>query len=163
MNTLYSAEFLTRRSVMTLLDQNIQLREFVPVAPAVNITPAAAERLLAMMAERDISDYALRVFVSGGGCSGLQYGMTFDNEARDGDTNWEAHGLKVMLDPISARYLDGAVISFQQDNMLQGAFKIDNPNAVSSCGCGHSFRSKEEGSADADEYSGGGCGSCGNA
>ncbi len=150
---------------MTLLDQNIQLREFVPVAPAVNITPAAAERLLAMMAERDISDYALRVFVSGGGCSGLQYGMTFDNEARDGDTNWEAHGLKVMLDPISARYLDGAVISFQQDNMLQGAFKIDNPNAVSSCGCGHSFRSKEEGGADADEYSnsGGGCGSCGNA
>ena len=70
---------------MTLLDQNIQLREFVPVAPAVNITPAAAERLLAMMAERDISDYALRVFVSGGGCSGMQYGMTFDNEARDGD------------------------------------------------------------------------------
>jgi iron-sulfur cluster assembly accessory protein len=91
--------------------------------------------------------------------------MTFDNEARDGDTNWEAHGLKVMLDPISARYLDGAVISFQQDNMLQGAFKIDNPNAASSCGCGHSFRSKEEGGADTDEYSnsGGGCGSCGNA
>jgi len=140
---------------MTLLDQNIQLHEFVPTAPTV--------RLLAMMQERELSDYSLRVFVSGGGCSGLQYGMTFDNEARDGDATWDAHGLKVMLDPISARYLSGATISFQQDNMLQGAFKIDNPNAVSSCGCGHSFRSKEEGSAEADEYSeGGSCGSgCG--
>jgi iron-sulfur cluster assembly protein len=145
---------------MTLLDQNIQLREFVPAAPTVNITEAAASRLLAMMQEREISDYSLRVFVSGGGCSGLQYGMTFDNEMRDGDAAWEVHGLKVMLDPISARYLTGATISFQQDNMLQGAFKIDNPNAVSSCGCGHSFRSKEEGGADEDEYSGGGCGSC---
>jgi iron-sulfur cluster assembly accessory protein len=146
---------------MTLLDQNIPVTQFVPAAPTINITPAAAERLLAMMQERELGDYSLRVFVSGGGCSGLQYGMTFDNEARDGDTNWEAHGLKVMLDPISARYLTGATISFQQDNMLQGAFKIDNPNAVSSCGCGHSFRSKEEGGDDADEYSGGGgCGSC---
>jgi iron-sulfur cluster assembly accessory protein len=148
---------------MTLLDQNIQLHEFVPTAPTVNITQAAAERLLSMMQERELSDYSLRVFVSGGGCSGLQYGMTFDNEARDGDATWDVHGLKVTLDPISARYLSGATISFQQDNMLQGAFKIDNPNAVSSCGCGHSFRSKEEGGAEADEYSeGGSCGSgCG--
>jgi iron-sulfur cluster assembly accessory protein len=151
---------------MTLLDQNIQLREFVPAAPTINITPAAAERLASMMQERDLTDYALRVFVSGGGCSGMQYGMTFDNEPREGDTTWTAHGLSVMLDPISARYLTGATISFQQDNMLQGAFKIDNPNAQSSCGCGHSFRSKEEGGEDSDEYSnsnsGGGCGSCGS-
>ena len=93
---------------MTLLDQNIQLREFVPAAPTINITPAAAERLASMMQERDLTDYALRVFVSGGGCSGMQYGMTFDNEPREGDTTWTAHGLNVMLDPISARYLSGA-------------------------------------------------------
>ena len=117
-----------------------------------------------MMGEREINDHALRVFVSGGGCSGLQYGMTFDNEVRDGDSVWDAHGLRVVVDPISSRYLQGASISYQQDNMLAGAFKIDNPNAVSSCGCGHSFRTRDEGDADEDNdgYSGcGGCGHCG--
>ena len=77
------------------------------------------------------------------------------------------HGLRLMVDPISARYLRGASIDYQQDNMLAGAFKIDNPNAVASCGCGHSFRAKDAESAseyeDYDEgYAGGGCGHCGH-
>jgi hypothetical protein len=69
-----------------------------------------------------------------------------------------------MIDPISARYLSGATISYQTDNMLAGSFKIDNPNAVSSCGCGHSFRTRDQAAAsDDDGYSsGGGCGSCGH-
>ncbi len=151
---------------MTTVD-TIELRSAIELVPMLEITQSAAQRLQAMMSERQLSGYGLRVFVSGGGCSGLQYGMTFDNEAREGDSSWEAHGLRVIVDPISARYLGGATISFQQDNMLAGAFKIDNPNAVSSCGCGHSFRPKSDAAADEydgyDEgYAGGGCGACGH-
>jgi iron-sulfur cluster assembly accessory protein len=120
-----------------------------------------------MMNERNLAGYGLRVFVSGGGCSGLQYGMTFDDEVREDDSVWDAHGLRLMVDPVSARYLDGASIDYQQDNMLAGAFKIDNPNAASGCGCGHSFKAKDEQAAADYEgydggYAGGGCGSCGN-
>ena len=152
----------------TMTNMNtIELRSATEFLPAIDITESAAQRLQNMIAERQLSDYGLRVFVSGGGCSGLQYGMTFDNEVREGDATWDAHGLRVIVDPISAGYLQGASISFQQDNMLAGAFKIDNPNAVSSCGCGHSFRAKSEEAAAENEgydegYAGGGCGSCGN-
>lgn len=149
---------------MTVANTTIELTPALELVPTLEISQSAAERLSAMMAERQLSDYGLRVFVSGGGCSGLQYGMTFDNETREGDAAWTVHGLRVIVDPISARYLQGASISFQQDNMLAGAFKIDNPNAVSSCGCGHSFRSRDEGAAsEYDEYDApaGGCGHCG--
>ncbi|NWG18999.1 MAG: iron-sulfur cluster assembly accessory protein [Chloroflexi bacterium] len=147
---------------MAIIEQDvINLHQNDDYPPVLDITEGASLRLQGMMKERNLEGYALRVFVSGGGCSGLQYGMTFDNEERMGDTIWNAYGLQVMVDPISARYLTGATISYQQDNMLAGAFKIDNPNAVSSCGCGHSFRSKEQQGADEgyDDYnSGGGCG-----
>ena len=150
---------------MAVVEQDIQLKAAQEVAPVLSITEGAASRLQSMMQERELSGYALRVFVSGGGCSGLQYGMTFDNEQREGDTVWMAHGLTLMVDPISARYVGGAEISYQQDNMLAGAFKIDNPNAVASCGCGHSFRAKDDEAAGEYEgydegYSGGGCGHC---
>lgn len=151
---------------MATIEQEIQLHPAPAVTPIVMITEVAAQRLSLMMKERDLADYGLRVFVAGGGCSGLQYGMTFDNEERPGDVVWQAFGLKLIVDPVSAGYIRGAEISFQQDNMLAGAFKIDNPNAVSSCGCGHSFRSKSEQTADEDAgydsgYSAGGCGTCG--
>ena len=151
---------------MAISELDIQARSGVGFMPLVEVHESAAQRLAAMMGERELDGYALRVFVSGGGCSGLQYGMTFDDEVREGDAEWTAHGLRVLVDPVSARHLQGANISYQQDNMLAGAFKIDNPNAVSSCGCGHSFRAKDE-AAGADEsydegYAGGGCGSCGN-
>ncbi|MFL5805701.1 MAG: HesB/IscA family protein [Roseiflexaceae bacterium] len=131
------------------------------------ISEMAAQRLQAMMREKDLVGYGLRVFVAGGGCSGLQYGMTFDDEVREGDADWSAHGLRLLVDPISARHLHGASIDYQQDNMLAGAFKIENPNAQASCGCGHSFRAKDAESADEYEgydegYAGGGCGHCGN-
>lgn len=152
---------------MAISEQEITLKPAASFAPVVTITESAATRLQHMMKERELADYGLRVFVAGGGCSGMQYGMTFDNEQRPGDTVWEAHGLKMIVDPVSANYMRGAVISFQQDNMLQGAFKIDNPNAVASCGCGHSFRPKDEQAAADYEgydsgYAGGGCGHCGN-
>lgn len=152
---------------MATIEQEIKLHDAKAFAPVLNISEGAAQRLLGMMDERQLAGHALRVFVAGGGCSGLQYGMTFDNEMRPGDIEFEAHSMRVLVDPVSAGYLDGASIDYQQDNMLQGAFKIDNPNAVSSCGCGHSFKPRNEAAAEDYEgydegYSGGGCGHCGH-
>ena len=125
----------------------------------VNISPAAATKLSGLMKEKQLEGYALRVFVAGGGCSGLQYGMTFDNETYPGDTEFEASGLPVRVDSSSARYIGGASIDYV-DSLMGGGFKIDNPNAVASCGCGHSFRPKDEEGAEAPAA--GGCGSgCG--
>lgn len=129
-----------------------------PSQPMLNVSETAASRLLTMMREKQLDGYALRVFVAGGGCSGLQYGMTFDDETREGDSEFNAGGLRVLVDPISAGYLMGASIDYV-DSLMGGGFKIDNPNAVSSCGCGHSFRTASGG--DEAPASGGGCGSCG--
>ncbi len=125
----------------------------------IDITPSAAAKLMWLMQEKQLEGYSLRVFVAGGGCSGLQYGMTFDNETHPGDTEFESSGLPVRVDSMSARYIQGASIDFV-DSLMGGGFKIENPNAVASCGCGSSFRPKE-GEDDAPAASGG-CGSgCG--
>ena len=119
----------------------------------VSLTPAAAAKISALMAEEtDVS--VLRVAIEGGGCSGFQYGLGFDRGAVEGDHEFEAHGVQVVIDPFSAPYLMGAEIDFV-DSIEQSGFAINNPNAVSSCGCGHSFQ-VEEGDADANV---GGCGS----
>src|SRR5688572_29815208 len=97
----------------------------------VNITPAAATKLSTLMSEKQLDGYALRVFVAGGGCSGLQYGMTFDNEAHPGDTEFVSNGLPVKVDSMSAKYISGANIDYV-DSLMGGGFKIDNPNAVAS-------------------------------
>jgi iron-sulfur cluster assembly protein len=105
----------------------------------VNLTPAAAEKLSGIMSQKGMADtHALRVFVKGGGCGGMQYGMTFD-EAREGDEVYEQHGLRVLVDSTSLFYIDGANIDYI-DNLMGGGFHIDNPQATSSCGCGSSFR-----------------------
>lgn len=137
----------------TTIEQD--LVEFAPAPPMLLVTETAASRLLAMKDEKQLDGYALRVFVSGGGCSGMQYGMTFDDELREGDSEFEAAGLRVIVDPISANYLMGASIDFV-DTLMGGGFKIENPNAVSSCGCGSSFRTASD-SGSAGEASGGGC------
>ena len=134
------------------------LIELQSVQPMLLVSENASSRLLAMMREKQLENYALRVFVAGGGCSGMQYGMTFDDETRDGDNEFSTSGLRVVVDPISASYLMGASIDFV-DSLMGGGFKIDNPNAVSSCGCGHSFRTASGG--DEAPASGGGCGTCG--
>jgi iron-sulfur cluster assembly accessory protein len=136
----------------------IRLQPAMP-QPVVLVSESASQRLVSMMREKELDGYSLRVFVSGGGCSGLQYGMTFDDEMREGDTQFSAGGLQVVVDPISAGYLTGASIDFV-DSLMGGGFKIDNPNAVSSCGCGHSFRTASHGDAD-EAPAGGGCGTCG--
>jgi iron-sulfur cluster assembly accessory protein len=151
---------------MTVIDQGA-IGIGAPSMPVLSMSEPAASRLTAMMEEKALAGYGLRVFVAGGGCSGLQYGMTFDNESRDGDTAFQAHGLQIMIDPISYRYLKGATIDYV-DSLMGGGFKIENPNAVSGCGCGSSFRPKDDEAAyeDEDEYgygasAGGSCGTGG--
>ena len=119
----------------------------------INLTQAAAEAVRDLLAKRNLEDYALRVFVQGGGCSGFQYGMALDNNFREEDAVFENHGIKVIIDEVSINYLNGATIDYV-DELMGSGFKIENPNAVSACGCGSSFRTKD--SAEATE--GGGCG-----
>lgn len=111
-----------------------------PVATdaVVTLTESAARQIASMLAEdRENAGKRLRVFVEAGGCSGMQYGMVFDDR-RDDDLLVEFHGVGVLVDPFSANYIQGSVIDFS-DAMTGGGFKIKNPKAVSSCGCGKSF------------------------
>ena len=104
----------------------------------VSLTPSAAEQVRTMLAnEKDSNGKRLRVYVEKGGCSGMQYGMVFD-EQREGDLAGEFHGVGVLTDPISAQVLRGCVIDFKEE-LSGGGFKISNPNAKQSCGCGKSF------------------------
>jgi iron-sulfur cluster insertion protein len=113
--------------------------DFAPPAPNVLIfTDAAAGKVGELIREEANPNLKLRVFVSGGGCSGFQYGFTFDEKIEEGDFCVENHGVQLLVDPMSAQYLMGAEIDYKED--LQGAqFVIRNPNAKTTCGCGSSF------------------------
>ena len=101
-------------------------------------TDNAAAKVADLIAEEGNPDLKLRVFVQGGGCSGFQYGFTFDEEVNDDDTTMTKNGVTLLIDPMSYQYLVGAEIDYKED--LQGAqFVIKNPNAVTTCGCGSSF------------------------
>jgi len=125
--------------------------------PVMTLTAAAEAKLRELMAQRNIPNYGLRVFVAGGGCSGLQYGMAFEAQPREFDTVVNQNGIRLFIDPTSLMYLSGASIDFV-DSLMGGGFRIDNPNAISSCGCGNSFRTRESSTADADAGCGSGCG-----
>ncbi len=114
----------------------------------ITLTSTAADKLEKIMDEKGLADHALRVFVSGGGCSGLSYGMTFAEAPETEDQIFEANGMKVIVDPGSFHYLDGVEIDYI-DSLMGGGFSIEVPNAVQSCGCGSSFRTAagEKGSA----------------
>lgn len=105
----------------------------------ITLTEAAADQLSKILEEKGLTDHSLRVFVSGGGCSGLQYGMTFAEGPMDGDQVFEEQNIKVIVDPGSMMYLMGAEIDYI-DSLMGGGFRIENPNAVQSCSCGSSFR-----------------------
>lgn len=101
-------------------------------------TDAAATKVNELIQEEDNPDLMLRVFVAGGGCSGFQYGFTFDDSTEEGDSSIENQGVTLVVDPMSVQYLMGAEIDYKED--LQGAqFVIRNPNATTTCGCGSSF------------------------
>src|SRR5437588_1620231 len=100
----------------------------------VSLTPSAAEEVKSMLAKPENTGKTLRVYVEQGGCSGMQYSMTFD-EHRSDDLVVSGHGVEVVIDSFSAQYLRGARVDFS-DSLTGGGFKISNPNARQSCGCG---------------------------
>lgn len=134
---------------MALAEQSkVETQEVV-----MTVTPAAVGIIKNLLQERNIPDYALRVFVTGGGCSGMQYGMSFEQAAQDYDTVVNVDNVRLLVDPTSLVYLNGATIDFV-DSLIGGGFRIENPNAVSSCGCGSSFKTAN------DEGTEEGCSTC---
>jgi len=112
-----------------------------PGGTAVTVTDDAASEALDLMSGEgmDVDEAGLRLFVQQGGCAGLSYGMRFEHEPEDDDTVTEHHGLRIFVDPASINYIEGSVLEFEGG--LQGAgFHVENPNVVSECGCGESFR-----------------------
>ncbi len=108
------------------------------VSAPLLFSDSAANKVKELIEEEGNPDLKLRVFVSGGGCSGFQYGFTFDEDQNDDDTVMEKNGVRLLIDPMSFQYLVGAVIDYSEG--LEGAqFVIKNPNATSTCGCGSSF------------------------
>ena len=122
----------------------------------IAMTPSAVQAVRDLLAKRNLTGYALRVYVAGGGCSGFQYGMALDNNIRSSDISADYDEVKVVVDEVSINYLRGATVDYVESVMGSG-FKIENPNAVSSCGCGSSFRTKDS----AEAESSGGCSGCG--
>jgi len=102
------------------------------------LTPLAAEKLKAVMKEKNLTAHGLRVFIAGGGCSGLQYGMAFENTTEEGDFVFESNGVRVYVDGASAMYLEGASVDYVDSPMGEG-FRVENPNAVPTCACGESL------------------------
>lgn len=106
--------------------------------PSLLFTDAAARKVGELIQEESNPNLKLRVFVSGGGCSGFQYGFTFDENIEEGDTQVQNAGVTLLIDPMSIQYLAGAEIDYKED--LEGSqFVIRNPNATTTCGCGSSF------------------------
>jgi iron-sulfur cluster insertion protein len=102
------------------------------------ITDSAARRIAALKAQEEAGEAFLRIAVSGGGCSGFQYGLTFDEDKNPDDVVFEHDGVRVVVDDVSLDLLNGAEIDFVED-LMGASFQIRNPNAASSCGCGNSF------------------------
>jgi len=113
----------------------------------ISMTPAAAGKVRDLLKQENDPSLALRIFVAGGGCSGLQYGMTLDEE-QDGDTVISQGGFKVLVDEMSLGYITGSEVDYV-DSLMGAGFTVNNPNAVSSCGCGHSFKTASGGGGDA--------------
>jgi iron-sulfur cluster insertion protein len=108
------------------------------LVPTLVFTDAAAAKVGELIREEANPNLKLRVFVQGGGCSGFQYGFTFDENTEEGDTRVENRGVTLLIDPMSIQYLAGAEIDYRED--IEGAqFVIRNPNASTTCGCGSSF------------------------
>jgi iron-sulfur cluster assembly accessory protein len=122
----------------------------------ITISERAVTELKDLMSSQAKQTAALRVWVAGGGCSGLSYGMALDDgDPEEGDQIFEQDGVKIFVDGLSLNYMDGSSVDFVED-ALGGGFKIENPNAVSTCGCGSSFKTE-----DGEGAAAGGCGSCG--
>jgi len=104
----------------------------------IQFTKATADQVLSLLADEDNEDLKLRIYVSGGGCSGFQYGFTFDETVNEDDTVLEQHGIQILVDSMSIGYLKDSTVDYTT-SIAGSQFVIKNPNAVSQCGCGSSF------------------------
>jgi iron-sulfur cluster assembly accessory protein len=123
-----------------MIEQN---QQSVIETNVISMTPAAAEKVRELLKQENDPSLGLRIFVAGGGCSGLQYGMTLDEE-QEGDTVITKSDFKVFVDDMSLGYITGSEVDYV-DSLMGAGFTVNNPNAVSSCGCGHSFRTADGG------------------
>src|SRR5216117_3997623 len=123
-----------------MIEQN---QQSVVETSIINMTPAASDKVRELLAQENDPSLGLRIFVAGGGCSGLQYGMTLDEE-QDGDTVILVEGFNVLVDEMSLTYISGSEVDYV-DSLMGAGFTVNNPNAVSSCGCGHSFKTADGG------------------
>ena len=123
----------------------------------VTLTARAADKVRGLMADEPAGEAeVLRIAIQGGGCSGFEYALGFDRGAQSGDAELEFHGVRVVVDPFSAPYLKGSTIDFLE-GLQESGFKIENPNATSACGCGHSFQVTEGEAPDEAAGCGSGC------
>ena len=118
-----------------MIEQN---KETTVETSLISMTPTASDKVRELLQQENDPSLALRIFVAGGGCSGLQYGMTLDEE-QEGDTVIPYGGFKVLVDEMSLGYISGSEVDYV-DSLMGAGFTVNNPNAVSSCGCGHSFK-----------------------
>lgn len=109
---------------------------------SVALTQSAAEAVREVMVKKNLNGFALRLFISGGGCSGYQYGLALDSNIRTEDLVTETNGIKLVVDEVSINYLHGATVDYVE-GLTNSGFKVINPNAASTCGCGQSFNSSE--------------------
>lgn len=141
---------------MTVIEQESIETTTIETSPILSVSSSAVQVIRTLLEQRQIPNHALRVFVSGGGCSGMQYGMAFEESPRDFDKVVAVDGVRLIIDPTSMMYLQGATIDYV-DSLMGGGFRIENPNAVSSCGCGNSFRTANDSGESESEA---GCSSC---
>ena len=123
-----------------MIEQNQQAATETDV---ITMTPVAAEKVRELLKQENDPSLGLRVFVAGGGCSGLQYGMTLDEE-QEGDTAISMGDFKILIDEMSIQYISGSDVDYV-DSLMGAGFTVNNPNAVSTCGCGHSFKTADGG------------------
>ena len=114
------------------------MSEIATAETVVSLTENAMDEVRLLLAKTENTGKSLRLYIEPGGCSGMQYGMVFD-EKREGDLVSETRGVSVLIDPVSVNHLRGAVVDYS-DSLTAGGFKISNPNAKQSCGCGKSFQ-----------------------
>jgi len=123
-----------------MIEQNQQV---VTETDVISVTPVAAEKVRELITQENDPTLGLRIFVAGGGCSGLQYGMTLDEE-QEGDTSISMGDFKIFIDEMSIQYISGSEVDYV-DSLMGAGFTVNNPNAVSTCGCGHSFKTADGG------------------
>jgi iron-sulfur cluster assembly accessory protein len=156
-NSLSRTPAASRRAGPVSYHRTVEITES-PTDTLLRLTPVAADKIRELLAEEPDGDtLVLRVAIQGGGCSGFQYGLGFDSGAAEGDVELTLEGVPVVVDPFSVPYLQGATVDYL-NGLQESGFKIENPNAVSSCGCGHSFQ-VEEGEELPEGTQVGGCGS----